>query len=140
MSARLSKVFDELRELCLSYPLTREDHPWGHSAFKVKEKAFVISDLSDSALSVTVKLDKSRFEALEMPFAEPTGYGLGKSGWVTSRFEGKDQIPVGLLEQWIDESFRLIAPKKLLKSMAETAAPAKAKPVKRKKKVKAARR
>ena len=32
------------------------------------------------------------FVALDHDFAEPTGYGLGKSGWVTARF-GVDEKP-----------------------------------------------
>jgi predicted DNA-binding protein (MmcQ/YjbR family) len=50
-------------------------------------------------------------------FASPTGYGLGKSGWITARFGKKDKVPLGLLEAWIDESYRAIAPKAVVKSL-----------------------
>ena len=33
---------------------------------------------------------------------------------LTARFAAKDEIPVDLLEQWVDESYRTIAPKKVL--------------------------
>ena len=56
--------------------------------------------------------------AADLPFAEPTGYGLGKSGWVTARFTKVSDVPMELLEKWIDESYRAIAPKKLVKSLA----------------------
>jgi hypothetical protein len=52
--------------------------------------------------------------ALSLPFAEPTGYGLGKSGWVTARFAAGDDVPVPMLIGWVDESFRAVAPKRLL--------------------------
>lgn len=56
--------------------------------------------------------------ALMLPFAEPTGYGLGKSGWVTATFNaGEKAPPVALLKQWLDESYRAIAPKKLVKAL-----------------------
>ena len=45
-------------------------------------------------------------------FAEPTGYGLGKAGWVSARFEPGDDVPVDLLKQWIDESYAAVAPKR----------------------------
>jgi hypothetical protein len=52
--------------------------------------------------------------ALTLPFASPTEYGLGKSGLVTARFEPDDEVPVEMLEEWIDESFRAIAPKRVI--------------------------
>ena len=33
---------------------------------------------------------------------------------MTARFEGKDNVPVPLLLEWIDESYRAVAPKKLM--------------------------
>jgi hypothetical protein len=56
----LQPAVQYLRELALDYPETREDHPWGHAAFKVKDKVFLS------------------------------------------------------LAEWVDESFRAIAPKKLV--------------------------
>ncbi len=53
--------------------------------------------------------------AVDLPFAEPTGYGLGKSGWVTASFTKVADVPLDLLKSWIDESYRAIAPKKLVK-------------------------
>ena len=55
--------------------------------------------------------------ALSFPFASPTEYGLAKSGWVTARFAAKVNVPIELLAQWIDESYRAIAPKKLVASL-----------------------
>jgi hypothetical protein len=52
------------------------------------------------------------------PFAEPTGYGMGKSGWVTSSFGKRDTVPVELLCEWMKESYRAIAPKKLAALLA----------------------
>jgi len=62
---------------------------------------------------VTVKLPSSATMALGLPFVEPTGYGLGKSGWVTATFGAKQRPNLGMLKQWIDESYRAVAPRKL---------------------------
>jgi hypothetical protein len=44
----------------------------------------------------------------------PLGRERLQGGWVTARFEAADEIPLDMLEQWLDESYRAIAPKKLL--------------------------
>jgi len=46
-------------------------------------------------------------------------YGLGRAGWVTATFETGEPVPVELMIAWIDESYRAIAPKKLVKELGE---------------------
>jgi hypothetical protein len=65
-------------------------------------------------LSMSIKLPKSGKSALENSFASPTEYGMGKHGWVTLRFSPGDAVPVEQITDWIDESFRAIAPKKIV--------------------------
>ena len=110
---------DALRAKALAYPETVEDFPWGHSAFKVKGKTFLFMnfDQKEAGLSLSVKLPQSRGAALGLGFCEPTGYGLGKSGWVTATFNKVTDVPMDLLKSWIDESYRAIAPKKLIKTL-----------------------
>ena len=111
----------ELRDYAITFPETTEDHPWGHRALKVKGKSFLFlgGEKNPAELSLSVKLPNSRDLALDLPFAEPTGYGLGKSGWVTARFDKVAGIPLDLLKGWIEESYRAIAPKKLVKALDE---------------------
>ena len=84
---------------------------------KVKDKVFVFLGRDDEDLGVTVKLPSSGLLALGLPFASPTGYGLGKSGWVTARFTAKDTPPLDVLRKWIDESYRAVAPKNLVAAL-----------------------
>jgi predicted DNA-binding protein (MmcQ/YjbR family) len=103
-----------LRAHALSYPETREDFPWGERVVKVRGKVFVFLGRPEGGgLGLSVKLPGSATLALDLPFASPTGYGLGKSGWVTARFGPREKAPLGLLKQWIDESYRAVAPKRL---------------------------
>lgn len=104
----------ELREVALGYPETHEDFPWGHRVIKVKGKAFIFMGNETGGLSLSVKLPQSNAAALMMPFATPTGYGLGKSGWVSAEFPKGQQPPMEMLRQWLDESYRAVAPKKLV--------------------------
>jgi predicted DNA-binding protein (MmcQ/YjbR family) len=106
-----------LRKTALAYPQATEDFPWGHRAFKVKKKMFLILSFDKDVFNVTMKLPDSGKQAVQLPFAEPTGYGLGKSGWVTASFGPKDKVPIELLEDWLDESYRAIAPKKLVNQL-----------------------
>jgi predicted DNA-binding protein (MmcQ/YjbR family) len=111
----LESIELELRDYAMTFPEATEDFPWGHRAIKVKKKAFVFlgGEKNTSELSLSVKLPSSRDMAVDLPFAEPTGYGLGKSGWVSARFTKVGDVPVDLLKSWIVESYRAIAPKKL---------------------------
>lgn len=120
----LDSLERELRDFAMKYPEAHEDHPWGHIAVKVKGKAFVFlgGEKDVKELSLTVKLPQSRDMAADLPFAEPTGYGMGKSGWITARFAKVADVPLDLLKSWIDESYRAIAPKRLVKTLTEKSA------------------
>ncbi len=110
----------ELRRFALSYPSAWEDNPWGERVAKVGKKVFVFLGKADTALSITVKLPRSATLALGLPFTSPTGYGLAKSGWVTSHFDrGGARPPIEVLKQWIDESYRSVASRKLVKALDE---------------------
>lgn len=111
-----------LRKHGLSFPEVTEEFPWGHRTLKVKKKAFVFMGVEDGAFSLSVKLPESGQAALMLPFAGPTRYGLGKSGWVSARFKKNEKVPVGLLTQWLTESYRAVAPKTVLKKLDAAAA------------------
>jgi predicted DNA-binding protein (MmcQ/YjbR family) len=115
---------DVLCRIALGYPQAREDHPWGHRAIKVNGKTFVFLSTNDGVVSCSTKLPQSRREMLALPFATPTEYGLGKSGWVTGRFGPDELVPIDLLGRWIEESYRAIAPKKLISVLDQADPPA----------------
>ena len=117
-----------LREAGMAYPEVTEDFPWGHRTLKVKGKAFIFMGINgEEGLFLSVKLPQSNGAALMLPFAQPTGYGLGKSGWVSASFGAKDTPPVDMLRKWLDESYRAVAPKKLVAQLdGGAAAPARA--------------
>ncbi len=110
-------VSRELRAFAMGLPGATEDFPWGDRVAKVNGKVFVFLGLDPvpgGPIGLSLKLPASGQEALDLPFTRPTGYGLGKSGWVTSTFEPGDALPVEILKAWIVESYRAIAPKNLL--------------------------
>jgi predicted DNA-binding protein (MmcQ/YjbR family) len=108
-------IAKQLRSHALTYPSTTEAFPWGESAFKVKGKTFVFMRADPNDLSFSVKLAKSRKQALALPGSEPTHYGLGAKGWVTMRPTAKTDLD--LLLSFVDESYRAIAPKRVLEEL-----------------------
>lgn len=105
-----------LRDFALRLPGATEDFPWGERVAKVNKKVFVFlgcDPVPGGEMGLSVKLPESGQEALDLPFTKPTGYGLGKSGWVTATFGPKDRPPVEILKAWIRESYLAVAPKKL---------------------------
>jgi hypothetical protein len=83
---------------------------------------FVFMSKGGEELSLSTKLPHTGGMALSLPFAEPTAYGLGKSGWVSASFGPGDRPPIGLLEEWILESYRAVAPKRLTTALRAGAA------------------
>ena len=110
-------LLDVLLAKALSYPGAHEDHPWGETVAKVAKKVFLFSFQDETRWSASFKLPESRGAALVLPFAEPTGYGLGAHGWVSVKFLQSEEAPLPLLLEWLDESYRAVAPKKLVSTL-----------------------
>jgi predicted DNA-binding protein (MmcQ/YjbR family) len=102
-----------LRKFALGFPEAYEEFPWGEPVFKVRKKIFLFLSRDAAGLRLSLKLPLSYGAALLAPFAKPTAYGLGKSGWITASFAATDHVPMDILKSWIDESYRAVAPKKL---------------------------
>jgi predicted DNA-binding protein (MmcQ/YjbR family) len=150
MLARMAKkkitaggaIANALRERALAkYPGSHLKSPWpGHLDLAVKDKTFAYLSLENEPLHLSCKLPHSCTDALMLPNAEPAGYGLGKSGWVAVSFPEDELPPIEMLEEWLDESYRAQAPKRLIAQLDGAAAPKKAAERVPKKKSKARRR
>jgi len=137
MAADLKKLSAALLAHALSLPEAWEDHPWGENVAKVGKKVFVffgVPDARGEQLIVCVKLPRSGVSALDLGYCEPAGYGLGKSGWIAARIGKSDAVDVAVVKGWIEESYRAVAPKKLVALLEGGAksAPARKKAARRK--------
>ena len=113
-----------LRAFGLAYPGAHTKSPWpGHLDLAVKDKTFAYLSIEGEPFSISCKLPRSGVDALWIPHSKPTAYGLGKSGWVTLAPPPDELPPIAMLKQWIDESYRAQAPKKLVASLNPTTAP-----------------
>lgn len=112
MAGRRESRRDKLRAFALSLPGAAEDHPWGEDVAKAGGKVFAFLG-SAGARRITVKLEESHGHALSVESAAPAGYGLGQAGWVTVPLHAPG-VSLPLLRDWIEESYRIVAPKRLV--------------------------
>ena len=113
---RKASIRDQVRDFSLGLPGAYEDFPWGERVTKVNKKVFVFLGTDEGnqrGPGCSVKLRESHAQAMAVPGAEPTGYGLGRAGWVSLPLHG-DIPPVEVVLDWVEESYRLVAPKRLI--------------------------
>jgi len=109
----------KVREIALAYPETTEEHPWGETAIKVRGKIFVFIGNEGDAPNFSVKLPSTGMQALALPFAAPTHYGMGKHGWVTITIPKRvTRAFEAQVAEWVRESYVAVAPKKLGRAVA----------------------
>ena len=113
----LKQAEAKLRDYALSFPEATEEFPWDERVIKIRGKIIVFLGEVEGMLRVAVKLPTSAEMALTLPFTTPTGYGLGRAGWVTARFGAGDVVPLALVKEWIEQSYRAVAPKTVLKAL-----------------------
>jgi predicted DNA-binding protein (MmcQ/YjbR family) len=108
----------QLIAFAATFPGAWEDYPWEHTVMKVGKKVFVFFGGAASPpheLSLTVKLPVSYEMALTLPYMSPAGHGLWKGGWANLRQHAGDDIDLDTVRGWIVQSYRAVAPKKLVK-------------------------
>ena len=116
MGSKEDAFVAELRAWGLTLPGAHSKSPWPeHDDLAVKDKTFAYLPAKGRPFSLSCKLPYTGFEALQLPFAEPTGYGLGKSGWVSFNPKEADIPDIEQLKEWVEESYRAQAPGKLVK-------------------------
>jgi predicted DNA-binding protein (MmcQ/YjbR family) len=99
-------------------PGAHEDHPWGELVYKVRGKVFIfLGHREEACLGFSVKLPLSHHSALDLPIAKPTGYGLGRAGWVSFSLEPEALPSEAELRAWLEESYRAVAPRKLCQEL-----------------------
>jgi hypothetical protein len=75
---------------------------------KARNKAFL------RKTELRLKLGDSLAEAAKLAAKEPDRYQAGPGGWVKVTFSAAQPPPLDVLKRWIDESYRLLAPKQLV--------------------------
>jgi len=89
------------------------EHPFGPqtAVFKIAGKIFALVSLRDDPGSVSLKCDPEHGEVLRAEHASIIpGYHLNKRHWITVGLDGS--IPGNMLEELIEDSYDLVAPRR----------------------------
>lgn len=114
------RILDQLRKICLDLPETHESEAFGAPTFQVRVKNFAMTHRGrDDRPNVWVKAAPGRQEAMADAF--PDRYFrppyLGHNGWIGCRLDDGAMPDWDEIEDLVIESYRLIAPKRLVKQL-----------------------
>jgi len=110
--ARTDPALAKIRKICLSLPDTKETMTWGKPHFRVGEKIFAGYGKENGKRVFGFKLEMAHANlAIQVPGFSRAPY-VGHKGWVS--LETDSVTDWDEVREMILESYRLIAPKKLL--------------------------
>ena len=93
---------------------------WGdHPTFRVNGKSFVFSDAAAEHLSLKLPKEEAAAVVATDADVEPTGYGLGRHGWIALDLVAPDSERWQQVEEWVRTSYTLIAPRRLARIVIE---------------------
>jgi predicted DNA-binding protein (MmcQ/YjbR family) len=109
---RLEAIVDRLPEA-----IRVDIEAWdGEPTFRVNGKNFVFTNPAADGMSVKLPKEEAAAVVATDPGAEPTGYGLGRHGWVSIVVgDGAGDDRWQEIEEWVRTSYTLVAPKRLAK-------------------------
>lgn len=112
-------IMAPLRAICLAYPESVEMFTFGSPNFRVRSRIFAMSHKPDHRVAVWCKAPPGGQEAYVT--SEPDRYFrppyLGPKGWVAAWISPECDPDWDEIEAIIEESYRLVAPKRLLKAL-----------------------
>src|SRR5438067_1657490 len=92
----------------------------GEPTFRVRGKNFIFTDPEATSISVKLPPEEAAAVVASDPLVEPTGYGLGRHGWVSVRIAARtSQTRWREIEEWIRTSYVLVAPKRLARRVLD---------------------
>ncbi|WP_372365198.1 MmcQ/YjbR family DNA-binding protein [Candidatus Uabimicrobium sp. HlEnr_7] len=117
MAKNQTSIIQQIRECILQYPEVQESTVCNRISFKVNKKNVVFVGEKNNDLMVKLESSLPQIEKLEKKY--PENYKVGKHGWTTIVLSGENPPSFSVIREWLDESYRLLTPKKLLKLLDE---------------------
>ena len=104
----------KLRKLAASLPETSERETWEHPTFRVRDKIFASFGAHDGRPTIGCKqTHEDQAILVEESGFEVAPY-VGQHGWIMIYI---DEVKWPMVADLVDASYRLIAPKKLVKEL-----------------------
>jgi predicted DNA-binding protein (MmcQ/YjbR family) len=92
----------------------------GEPTFRVNGKNFIFASPDASGISVKLTKEEAASVVASDSLVEPTGYGLGRHGWINVTIPGNaTKARWREIEEWIRTSYTLVAPKRLAQRVLE---------------------
>lgn len=85
----------------------------GEPTFRVRNKNFVFAAPDFSGIGVKLSKEEAAAVVATDDLVEPSGYGLGRHGWVSITIGRADDDRWEQIREWIRTSYTHVAPKKL---------------------------
>lgn len=107
-------VLDPIRQFAQSLPEVDSGDSCVNVAYKTGKKNFLFLGEKPEGYVVRLRLKQSLEQAVEVAAREPGIEVATKIGWVTIK-RPLDQAPPAELQAWVEESFRVMATKRVQK-------------------------
>jgi predicted DNA-binding protein (MmcQ/YjbR family) len=96
----------------------------GEPTFRVAGKNFIFAGADGGTITLKLTVDEAAAVVATDPAVVPTGYGLGRSGWVSISLTSRPSAARWReVEEWIRTSYSLVAPKRLARQVIEQDGP-----------------
>lgn len=115
----IKKMFARIRSICQALPEVKEVEAWGHPTFRAPKKMFAAlgnDEMEGPTLGLKMGFDRQE-ELLKDSRFFPTPYAAHQ-GWVSLKLSSK--FNWSEVEQLLQEAYRQVAIKRLLKALDST--------------------
>lgn len=98
-----------LRRFANALPEVEEGASCVNRAFRVRGKSFAYLGSKPETYRLMIKLTEALPAARAAETKRPGAFAVGKHGWTTVNLPHSEKVTKGLLEGWIEESYRSFA-------------------------------
>ena len=112
-------MIDWIHDYAMNLPEVVDTDSCNKTAYKAGKKSFLFVGIKDDSYNVMVKLYESLEQAEAFAKENPENCTVGTHGWTTLKFPSDEGLEDDVLRAWIEESFRLLAPKSLVTKLEE---------------------
>ncbi|MFY9782496.1 MAG: MmcQ/YjbR family DNA-binding protein [Acidimicrobiales bacterium] len=92
----------------------------GEPSFRVAGKNFIFAGADGRMITLKLTVDEAAAVVATDPEVVPTGYGLGRSGWVSINLSSRPSADRWReVEEWIRTSYTLVAPQRLARRVID---------------------